>query len=99
MRHLWGVQNGTNFADTPPPCPPPAVLPVLGSVEVGEVGEDFTVLHWTLAHPQANIEFEVQYMSKTSKGGTGGGFGGRVWGGPVWGLGGPEWGVWGGRES
>ncbi|KAM6228596.1 LOW QUALITY PROTEIN: neural cell adhesion molecule L1 [Spheniscus humboldti] len=45
---------------------PEPVLPVLGSVVVGEVGEDFTVLHWTLAH-QANIEFEVQYMSKTTE--------------------------------
>ncbi|XP_061299182.1 neural cell adhesion molecule L1 isoform X4 [Pezoporus flaviventris] len=47
---------------------PEPVLPVLGSVVVGEVGEDFTVLHWTLAHPQADIEFKVQYMSKTTEG-------------------------------
>ncbi|XP_030330140.1 neural cell adhesion molecule L1 isoform X2 [Strigops habroptila] len=47
---------------------PEPVLPVLGSVVVGEVGEDFTVLHWTLAHPQANVEFKVQYMSKTTEG-------------------------------
>ncbi|KAM6106896.1 LOW QUALITY PROTEIN: neural cell adhesion molecule L1 [Phoenicopterus ruber ruber] len=47
-------------------CSPKPVLPVLGSVMVSG-GEDFTVLHWTLAHPQANIEFEVQYMSKTTE--------------------------------
>ncbi|XP_068780304.1 neural cell adhesion molecule L1 isoform X2 [Struthio camelus] len=45
---------------------PEPVLPVLGSVMVAEVGEDFTLLLWTLAHPQANVEFEVQYMSKTT---------------------------------
>ncbi|TRZ05299.1 hypothetical protein HGM15179_021808, partial [Zosterops borbonicus] len=42
-------------------------LPVLGTVGFGEVGEDFTELRWTLAQPQANIEFEVEYMSKTTE--------------------------------
>ncbi|XP_053908237.1 neural cell adhesion molecule L1 isoform X2 [Cuculus canorus] len=47
---------------------PEPVLPVLKSVEVREVGEDFTLLGWTLAHPeQASIEFEVQYTSKTTE--------------------------------
>ncbi|XP_077645776.1 neural cell adhesion molecule L1 [Lonchura striata] len=46
---------------------PEPVLPVLGTVGVGEVGEDFTELRWTLAQPQANIEFEVEYMSKTTE--------------------------------
>ncbi|XP_032939431.1 LOW QUALITY PROTEIN: neural cell adhesion molecule L1 [Catharus ustulatus] len=46
---------------------PEPVLPVLGTIDFGEVGEDFTVLRWTLAQPQANIEFEVEYMSKTTE--------------------------------
>ncbi|XP_030826610.1 neural cell adhesion molecule L1, partial [Camarhynchus parvulus] len=46
---------------------PAVLLPVLGTVGFGEVGEDFTELRWTLAQPQANIEFEVEYMSKTTE--------------------------------
>ncbi|XP_071657307.1 neural cell adhesion molecule L1 isoform X1 [Patagioenas fasciata] len=46
---------------------PEPVLPALGSVVVGEVGEDFTELRWTLAQPQDNVEFEVQYMSKSAE--------------------------------
>ncbi|KAM6307728.1 LOW QUALITY PROTEIN: neural cell adhesion molecule L1, partial [Podargus strigoides] len=51
-----------------PACAPrPVLLPVLADVEVGEVGEDFMELRWTLAHPQPSIEFEVQYTSKTTE--------------------------------
>lgn len=77
----------------PPPHPPPAALPALERVLVSEVGEDFTVLLWSLVQPQEDdVEFEVQFMNKSSKE-RGGGWGGQGgwwrWG---WGVDGCEWG-------
>ena len=67
-------------------APPPAALPALERVLVSEVGEDFTVLLWSLVQPQEDdVEFEVQFMSKSSRERGGGGElgGGRRWGAMV----------------
>ena len=54
--------------DSAPPTLPPAALPALERVLVSEVGEDFTVLLWSLVQPQEDdVEFEVQFMNKSSK--------------------------------
>ncbi|XP_054033254.1 neural cell adhesion molecule L1 [Dryobates pubescens] len=47
---------------------PEPALPLLGVVEVGEVGEDFMELRWSLARPQPDLEFEVQIQSKSREG-------------------------------
>lgn len=46
---------------------PEPALPALERVLVSEVGEDFTVLLWSLVQPQEDdVEFEVQFMNKST---------------------------------
>ncbi|CAM5072608.1 unnamed protein product [Natator depressus] len=45
---------------------PEPVLPTLDNISISRVGPDFTVITWVPSRHQANVEFEIQFMSKTT---------------------------------
>ncbi|XP_032638544.2 neuronal-glial cell adhesion molecule-like [Chelonoidis abingdonii] len=44
---------------------PEPVLPTLENISISLVGPDFTVFTWVPSRPQASVEFEIQFMSKS----------------------------------
>ncbi|XP_067399283.1 neural cell adhesion molecule L1-like, partial [Emydura macquarii macquarii] len=45
---------------------PEPVLPTLDNISISLVGYDFTLISWEPSRRQGNVEFEIQFMSKTS---------------------------------